>query len=485
MRKFIRLLIPILSLHAIRKFFAVLCLFCIAFTVSASLSGCARQIVGLDRLGPPWNAHTREIADDLPEDSLAALPLPSEDKVLSFDDCIFTAAQHAPDMIESLIGLELWQIASESAYSKRFPSFNAFFRVIANTTRKHKQYEDASFRFGLTVAGFEPVLSYFTHEASLIMEKIALLTHKIAMEKKAAMIGEAMLSLQNKKKLLDMQQKRLEQARYFQSYLKAKGHDSLDPMELAKAEHNEKRIIAEIEKTEASIDSLLLAIKIQTGLEPGRTLRIEPAGLNAMLASDGAAGALEKASRASVWQHSPEAEIYKLALDLHDYDILASWTGYLPGMAWDIYTANPKSDYATYSGDEDIFLGINFTIPLLDWGERQRAVQGSRLEKLRESKRADAARTGFAARWQEALHNYKSAVAAYEAVRNKVAAIALNERRAVLQHKNGQVDFPVVEKIRTDLYDEEIILLERERQVKLSEFAAWMLSGNFRWRYFE
>jgi hypothetical protein len=32
------------------------------------------------------------------------------------------------------------------------------------------------------------------------------------------------------------------------------------------------------------------------------SLRIEPAGLNAMLASDGAAGALEKASRASVWQ---------------------------------------------------------------------------------------------------------------------------------------------------------------------------------------
>jgi hypothetical protein len=453
--------------------------------LTSGICGCARHIAGNDRLGPPWNAHTGEISEDLPDGSLAALPLPSEDKVLSFDDCLLTAAQHAPDMIESLIGLELRQIASESAYSKRFPSFNAFFRVIANTTRQHKQYDDATFRFGLTVSGFEPILSYFTHEATLMMEKIALLTHKIAMEKKAAMIGEAMLSLQNKKKLLDLQQKHLEKARYFQSYLKAKGHDSLDPMELAKAEHDEKRILAEIEKTEASMDSYLLAVKVQMGLEPERTLRIETAGLNAMLASDGAAGALEKTSRASVWQHSPEAEIYKLALDLHDYDILASWTGYLPGMAWDVYTANPKSDYATYTGDEDIFLAINFTIPLLDWGERQRAVHGSKLEKLQESKRAEAARIGFAARWQEALYDYKSAIAAYESARNKVAVIALNERRAQLQHSSGQIDFASADNIRKRLYNEEVVLLERERQVKLKEFFAWLLSGNFRRRYFE
>jgi hypothetical protein len=68
---------------------------------------------------------------------------------------------------------------------------------------------------------------------------------------------------------------------------------------------------------------------------------------------------------------------------------------------------------------------------------------------------------------------------------NNVADIALNERRAVLQHKSGQIDFSVVKNIRKSLHDKEVSLLERERQVKLSEFAAWILSGNFRRRYFE
>jgi hypothetical protein len=79
----------------------------------------------------------------------------------------------------------------------------------------------------------------------------------------------------------------------------------------------------------------------------------------------------------------------------------------------------------------------------------------------------------------------KSAVASYEAVRNKIAAIILNERRAELQYKNGQVDFSVVENIRQRLYEEELVLLAMERQVTLSEFAAWIVSGNFRRRYFE
>jgi hypothetical protein len=447
-------------------------------------SGCARKIAGNDRLGPPWNTHAQEITEDQAEDGNAALPIPSEDKVLSFDDCLLIAAQHAPDMIESLIGLELRQIASESAYSKRFPSFNAFFRVIANTTRQHKQYDDAAFRFGLTVAGFEPVLSYFTHEASLLMEKIALLTHTIAIEKKAQEIGKAVLSLQNKEKLLILQKKRLEQAQYFIAYQQARGDESRDPMESAKAVHEEKRITADIDKTEASIDSLLLAVKVQIGLEPERTLHIDPAGLNVLLASARVSAAAANISWEEVWRRSPEAEIFKLALKLHDYDILASWAGYLPGIAWDVYTANPKSTYATYTGDEDVFLGINFTIPLLDWGERGRAVQSSRLEKLRESKRVEAARIGFAASLRAALQDYKAAAADCDAKRNRVAAVALNERRAALQYKNGQTDFSAVENIRKNLYDEEVALLERERQVALGEFAVWSAAGNFRQLYF-
>jgi hypothetical protein len=186
-------------------------------------------------------------------------------------------------------------------------------------------------------------------------------------QKKASEIGNAILNLQSNEKLLVLQEKRLEQAQYYISYQQAQGYESLDPMELAKAMYGEKRIIADMAKTKASIDSQFITVKVQLGLDPEQRLQIDPTSLSAMLASDRALSAVAKNSWEAEWRRSPEAKIYKIALDLHDYDILASWAGYLPGIAWDVYTANPKSAYSTYTGDEDIFLAINFTIPLLDW----------------------------------------------------------------------------------------------------------------------
>ncbi|MDR1945572.1 MAG: TolC family protein [Desulfovibrio sp.] len=456
-----------------------------ALFLLASLGGCARKIAGNDRLGPPWNANVVDKESAWSEETLPVAPLPPEDKALSFDDCILTAAHHAPDIAESLVGLELTQMSSESAYYRRFPNIQTFFRVIANTTRQHKEYEDTSFRMGFGVYGFEPVASSFSHRASLLMEDIALLTHKIALEKKAGQIGEAMLSLQNREKLRELQKTRLEQAKQFSVYQKAKEGPAPNPMEQAKAAHFEQRIAAELEKTEASISSLLLALKVLTGLDLDRKLRIDPASLNKMLDNDGASAALAKSSWEAVWQPSPESRIIKLALKLRDYDVMVNWTRYLPTMNMDVYAANPTSDYATYSTKDDIFLNITFTLPLLDWGERERGVQGSRLRRLQESQRAKAARTGFAAGWQSAWNDFRMAAASFEAARNKVAALALDEQKAELQYHGGQVDFSVVDNIRTRLYEEELAMAEAEMQLSLREFANWLLSGNFRRRYFE
>jgi hypothetical protein len=453
--------------------------------LTAGAGGCARKIAGNDRLGAPWNANILDKESAWSEEKLPVAPLPPADKTLTFDDCIFTAAYHAPDMAESLIGLELTQMDSESAAAKKFPSVQSFFRVIANTTRQHKQYEDTSFRLGFVVYGFEPVAGFFTHKASLLMEDIALLTHKTALEKKAGRIGEAILSLQNREKLRDLQKTRLAQAKQFSAYQKAKEGPIPNPLEQAKAEHFEKRIAAELEKTEASSASLLLSLKVLTGLDLDRKLSIDPASLNKMLDADGASAVLTKHPWESVWLASPESTMFKLALKLRDYDVMLSWTRYLPSVNMDVYAANPTSDYATYSTKDDIFLNITFTMPLLDWGERERGLQGSRLRKLQELQRAKAARTGFAAGWQEAWNEYRMAAGSYEAARNKVAALALDEQRAELQYRSGEVDFSVVDNIRTRLYEEELAMLDAEMQLKLREFFNWLLSGNFRRRYFE
>jgi outer membrane protein TolC len=448
-----------------------------------NFSGCAREIVGNDRLGPPWNDRAQAIEDEVFQETLTTYPLPAKDKVLTFEDCIITAAQHAPDMVDGLIELELRQIDSESAYSKRFPTINAYYRATINTTQQHKEYSDMSIRLGFGVREFVPIHSYFTHKVSLLMEEVALLMHKITLQKKAYEIGRILLKLKYKEHQIALQRKRLEQANYFIQYQKAKSKESLDPVELAKAEHYAKSVEAELDSKEASFDSLLLKLKLLIGLEVDQQLNVNSSELAKILNGKRVISKLQIITWESAWESSYEAKIFKLVMELHDYDILVSRAGYLPEMSWDVYTANPTSKYATYSSRDDVFLLINFTIPLLDWGDRERNVQRSHLDKQIRSQQERQARREFQSGWQKIINGYRLNTAAYEASLNAARAAALDVKKAEMQYKFGQIDMSQLETLKRDLHSAEMETIDHEFNIKINEYEMWLLQGNFRKRY--
>ncbi|MDR0827473.1 MAG: TolC family protein [Desulfovibrio sp.] len=449
------------------------------------LNACQRKAVSdTPWLQPPWNGSALQKQGESHARDDAPLPLPAEDTPLSFGESVLIAAQNAPDMKDGLINLQLSAISKEDAFWKRVPKIQSNFRVTTNITKQHKQYRDNIFRFGLGVYGFEPVVSYFASKAAVVMEDIALCTYQIALQKRAGEIAEAMLRAQSLETAKKYQKDLAAKAKGLTSYYRTQSRKA-DQLAVAKAVHEEKIVEAETDKLDAKISSLHLSLKLHMGLDLDRRIHLDTDSLTNLLDQDDAPNALAKNDENVVWEHSPEARIGKDSLTLRNYNIDIAWARYLPTVSFDVYSANPDDDYATYSSKDDIFSTLYFTLPLLDWGDRSRGVDRSRIEKLQATQRNKLNRSKFSQEWREAWQAVKIARADVELAREVLAVARLEEQKARLQYTSGAVDFTVLSEAEQEMIRKKIELEEATLELKLAELSTWLLSGKFRERFFE
>jgi outer membrane protein TolC len=410
---------------------------------------------------------------------------PPEDAVLSFDDCVFMAVQSAPDLVDSVIDLELAESAADSAYWRRAPSLSARFRVTANLTKQYKEYSDTSARMDFGIYGFEPVVSYFSHKAALLLQDIALLTHQKAVEKRGEQIAAALLKLESLERVGERRAAEASLARQLTSFQRTRQATPLDRLAAASALHQEKAAQAALEKNRAQIASTLLSLKLMLGCDPDRRLKVRGASVAELLQGDKAALTLADKRWEDVWPQSPDARIARISLKLRDYDVMMAWARYLPSITMEVQPANPTSDYATYSSKDDIFTRLYFTLPLLDWGERSRGVDRARLQKARASLRGKLGRLHFMQEWREQLLGVTMAEADHELAGERVSVARLEEEKAGLQYKSGAIAFDALVNAGRATIRDEIALEEAALQLRLREFSAWMLGGGFRRRFFE
>ena len=411
--------------------------------------------------------------------------LPPEGATLSFDECVIMAAQQAPDLVESVIDLELAEIQADTAYWKRFPSINARFHVTANLTQQYEEYRDTTARLDFGVYGFEPVASHFTYRAQRLMQDVALSTHQKAVEKRGEQIGVALLRLENLERVRERQAARLALTKQLVAFQQANQGAAGDRLETASARHQEKAAQAALEKTDAAMASLYLSLKLMLGVDLDRQIKARGGSVGEVLQSDKASAALATNQWAEIWNASLDARIARATLQLQDYNIMLAWSKYLPNVTMEVVTANPDSSYASYSSKDDVFVHLYFTLPLFDWGERSRGVDSARLQKSQAAQRGKLGRLTFAQQWKEEWLNMKMARADLDFARERLAVAKLEAQKASLQHASGEVPFNALVSARTTVINEEIAVEDAALQLRLKEFSAWMMSGSFRNRFFE
>lgn len=411
--------------------------------------------------------------------------LPPEGATLSFDECVILAAQQAPDLVDSVIDLELAEIKADTAYWKRLPSINARFHVTANLTQQHEEYRDTVARLDFGIYGFEPVASQFTYRAERLLQDVALSTHQKAVEKRGEQIGVALLHLENLERVRERQAARLALAKQQVAFQQANQGEAGDRLETASARHQEKAAQAALEKTDAAMASLYLSLKLMLGVDLDRQIKARGGSVGEVLQSDKASAALATNQWAEIWNASLDARIARATLKLQDYNIMLAWSKYLPSVSMEVVTANPDSSYASYSSKDDVFVHLYFTLPLFDWGERSRGVDSARLQKSQTSQKSKLVRLAFAQQWKEEWLNMKMARADLDFARERLAVAKLKAQKASLQHSSGEVPFNALVSARTTVINEEIAVEDAALQLRLKEFSAWMMSGSFRNRFFQ
>jgi outer membrane protein TolC len=418
--------------------------------------------------------------------SAAAVPSgPPQDRALSYDDCVLMASQYAPDLVSGIIDLELAEVAADNAFWRRMPFISARFRVTANLTKQHKEYSDTSSRMDFGIYGFEPVVSYFSHKAALLLQDIALSTHQKAVEKRGEEIASALLRLATLERAGERQAADVGLAKQLTAFQRTRQAMPVDRLKTASALHQERAAQAALDKTKVEISSLCLSLKLMLGYDPDRRLAARGASVEELLQREKAALALADRQWEEVWRNSLDARIAKVSLKLKDYNIMMAWARYLPNMNMEIIPANPASDYASYSSKDDVFARMYLTLPLLDWGERSRGVDSARLDKAQVSQRAKLGRQIFSQQWQEHWLAMKMAQADVELARELLSVARLEEQKAELQHRAGSIAFDGLIDARRARLSAESALEEASLQLRLRELAAWMLSGGFSRRFFE
>lgn len=440
----------------------------------------------VERLGPPWNAEKiRHNAQHMiREGAYEPPPLPPENQAFTFEECVFTALQFAPDMTNSIIELELAELSSEDAFWKRFPNFNGRFRVTNNLTKHYPEYGDTVYRIGVGITGFEPVTSFFEERATLLMEDLAYYTHMTAVEARARQIGNTLMSLRLLEEKHALQAAQLVIAQQAMEYYQVRRGET-DRLELAGALRREASVRLGLERNRIAMDNLRLNLKLMLGLDLDRDLKVRPESVDQILEEDRTAEIFSDHSWESVWPTTPEARMIKISKKLNDYRVQVAWTRYLPTVGLDIYTTNPRSDYMAPSSDDEIFLAMNFSLPLIDWGARGRNLDRAVLRRVQNTQRAKLGLQRFSMTWKDAWQNTRMSQADLEMAEAHLEICKLAEQKKTIQQQNGQAEFAELIEARNAVISAEMGLLDARQRVRSRAFNNWFTAGYFRKRFFE
>jgi hypothetical protein len=405
------------------------------------------------------------------------------DRALGFDDCVFLAMQQAPGLIHGAVELEIAQLRKDSAYWKQYPEVRMVFGVTNNLSRRTDGETD--FWVGFSVNSFNPVLNHFSHEAAMIMQDIAILTHQKAIETMAEQIGEILLRLEFQAAIRQKQEILPELARKAVDYWRtAKPDHQNDSIEFARAVQKQKQAQAILDKTDAEMASQRLNLKLLLGLEPVHTLNLESSFPKVFNTKSMGFDQLGQPDWESAWEANTETRISHLSLRLQDSNIMLAWSRYLPEAGLDVFSGNPGYGPAGNSDEDDAFAVLKLSIPLLDWGYRSRGVEEARLQKTKTIESFRQHRMNFTYRRAQADQSLNLLKATRALTEENLVLAQLEAKRAKIDFESGQSSFAQVLEGQEKVTQEEIRLEEAVFNLRRQELNRHFMSGDFARRFF-
>lgn len=455
------------------------------FFLACALLACSSQKAGIKSPELPakhWLDEAPGVPIENKEKLDAALPnLYDPTKTFNFEECVFLTIQQSPMLVNSAVDIEIKRLALTDAIWKYLPEPRMTITVSNNLTRYNMDEKDIPGDYGQTNvrAGFyaafpNPIATYFEHKVQQILLNLAISTHRKAVGQTIYEIAKAYLTLQAQRNILaaqkELQPLDKEMIAYWREVENVEGKQGV-AIDLAKQAMKEADI--KVEKTAMQEVMDRTKLKVIAGVDPAQRFNVDTENSNDILKGfDG-----KKLKWEDRWQATEDDLLLRAQIKLADYNIMVAWAKYVPEMNLQINAYPPAGQYQPTSGQEDMFLHLNFDFPLLDWGRRYRGVQTARMQKAQAFHEMARKRTEYSNKWLEAEQGVALAKTEMQLAENHYETAEMQNREARISFDSGLVELPEVVDSRKEMVTAKIEKIQAELAYKLA-ILKWMYVAN-------
>ena len=398
-----------------------------------------------------------------------------------FEDAVYLAIQQSPMLVNSAVNIEIKRLALTDSLWKFLPEPRLILSVTNNLTRSNEDTRYVSGDYGQTKldVGFRcdfpnPIATYFENDVQRGMVNMAISTHRKAVGEAIYNIAKMYLKLRS---LHDIQEAKKavlplgkEMKNYWQEVEAIEGRQGV---QVNLADEHTRELELTVEKTKMETTMERTRLKILAGVDAHHKMTVDVASADSILKGfDGYA--LKWEDR---WTKTEDDLLLRGQIKLADYNIMVAWAQYMPLMSLEVNKQPPAGQAQPSGGEEDVFLHLNFDIPLIDWGHRYRGVQTARMQKAQAFHEMARKRTEYSNRWLQAEQAVALADTQRKIAKTRFTTAELQYKEADIAFREGIEEMPVVTSLHEQMANARIAVIEAELQYKIA-LLDWMYLAN-------
>ena len=402
-------------------------------------------------------------------------------KQFSFEELVFLTIQQSPLLVNSAVDLEINRLARTNAGWKYLPEPRMTLTVSNNITRYNMDMRNTPADYGQTrlratfYAPFpNPMATFFENKVQEGLVNVAISTHRKAVGNVIYEMAQSYLKLEARRRILAVQKDLLplgaSLVQYWQQVEAVDGRQGTS-LDVARQSQRERELNVEKSTQEETIERT--RIKLIAGVEPEQRLRVDPESAEDIL--EGFDGhALKWEDR---WPLTEDELLLRAQLKLSDYNIMLAWAQYVPSIDLYLNDSPPAGQYQPPGGQDDYFLHVTFTFPLIDWGRRYRDVQTARMRKAQAFHDIARRRLEYSYNWLQAEQRVSLAETDLKVQRVRLETAEMKYKEARIAFDEGTAELPQLVEREEAAANARIAYIRAELEYSLARLE-WMYRAN-------
>jgi outer membrane protein TolC len=305
---------------------------------------------------------------------------------LSFMDTVKVALARSQALRSTQITIETAKLAEKDVWYKLFPklvmnvNYNAPVLKDKESTTNYKE----SISLGFSTGPYDPLVAYFSHDASKSAVKLAELGHVIAIEELMGKVALIYLNINAAKKDSALYRELVTEMESLERYAAKKEEaGTIASLDHKLAEQNLLLARMELSKATRTQELLRRTLKRLIGLEPQDNVVFNTDNADKELT--GSANAGESLRPEAIARNNNLLRAEALKVKLEGYSINLAKADHIPKFNFGFTTPDPMSNQG---GHLPYYVTLGASIPIWSWGETLRASERAELkhqdEKIRE-----------------------------------------------------------------------------------------------------